>query len=175
MLTTILALALQAQAAAPMAAAEEPVCTAAVAPPAELAGWTRMAPVTAGASADDASTIRVGRGARATLLTMAKLQPAATLGKASPAGTSGGLFAFTVDREGRYRVAAGAGAWLDVVHDGQPVASVAHKHGPACSGIRKMVDFQLQPGRYLLQVADAPAPTIGLLVARLPARTGTPA
>lgn len=36
----------------------------------------------------------------------------------------------------------------------QPAA--AHGHGPACSGIRKMVEYDVTPGRYLVQIVNAP-------------------
>jgi len=34
--------------------------------------------------------------------------------------------------------------------------------------VRKMVDFDLQPGRYLLQVAGNASATLPLMVARMP-------
>ena len=40
------------------------------------------------------------------------------------------------------------------------VKSVTHGHGPACSGIRKMVEFDVKPGRYQLQIVNAPAASI---------------
>lgn len=48
-----------------------------------------------------------------------------------------------------------------------PVTSVAHGHGPACSTIRKTVDFDLKPGRYLLQVARSRTEAIRIMVSRL--------
>src|SRR3546814_2325418 len=49
---------------------------------------------------------------------------------------------------GTYRVALSEGAWVDMVRDGTSLPSVAHGHGPRCSGIHKIVDFKLAPGRY---------------------------
>ena len=69
----------------------------------------------------------------------------------------------------RYRIALGAGAWIDVVEDGRAVTSVAHAHGPACSGIHKTVDFDLAPGKYVLQVAGSDAPVATVMVAKLAA------
>ena len=82
------------------------------------------------------------------------------------AGTFGGLFAFSVTEAGVYRVALGAGAWIDVAKDGGAVRSSAHGHGPDCTGIRKFVDFPLQPGRYILQVSGAPAAELALMVTK---------
>ena len=49
--------------------------------------------------------------------------------------------------------------------DGKIIGSVAHTEGPPCSGIRKIVDFTLAPGRYALQLSGATkAPTRVLIV-----------
>src|SRR6202012_1320474 len=66
-----------------------------------------------------------------------------------------GLFEIKVDKPGTYVVGLGAGAWIDVLKDGKALMSSAHDHGPACSTLRKMVEFPLQPGRYVLQVSGA--------------------
>lgn len=143
-------------------------CPATPAPlPPDLAGWSRMTPLVAGAAPAKAAPLTIGTGVKATLLPTATLIYAAAPEKPGAPGTSGGLFAVQIATAGRYRVALGAAAWIDMVQDGKPITSVAHAHGPACSPVRKMVDFDLRPGRYLLQVAGAPASTLGLLVAKL--------
>ena len=126
-----------------------------VALPAEYAGWSAGVPVAAAAepAAVGDAMLTVGRGARASL------QPAAALKLPvvpKRAGSHGGLFAFEAASPGRYRVALGAGAWVEVVANGAALASVAHGHGPACSAVRKIVDYDLKPGRYLLQVTGEP-------------------
>nr|WP_179220809.1 hypothetical protein [Sphingomonas laterariae] len=45
---------------------------------------------------------------------------------------------------------------------------IATAHGPACSGVRKMVDFRLKAGRHVLQIAGSASPAIALMVTRLP-------
>lgn len=132
--------------------------------PPELVGWRTMAPVAAGPTP---VPIRVGRGVRAALLPGADVSYPVAPAKPGAAGTSGGVFAFEVARAGRYRVALGAGAWIDVVQRGRVLTSAAHAHGPECSPVRKMVDYDLKPERYLLEVAGSPAATLGLMVARL--------
>jgi hypothetical protein len=79
-------------------------------------------------------------------------------------GTYGGYFPLTVASPGRYRIALSSGAWLDLVQKGERLKPVDHAHGPACSGIAKIVAFDLQPGRYWLQLSEAKAPTIGAMV-----------
>ena len=88
--------------------------------------------------------------------------------KPAAPGTKGGLLSFKVTRAGTYRVALGTAAWIDLLAGTRPVASVAHDHGPTCSGIRKMVDFELAPGAYVLQVSGSGVGTTGVLVTPLP-------
>jgi len=72
----------------------------------------------------------------------------------------GGMVPIEVKKDGRLVVALDGGAWIDLVRDGKVVKSVTHGHGPACSGIRKMVEFEVTPGRYLLQIVNAPTDRI---------------
>lgn len=144
-------------------------CPAKPAPlPAGLGGWVRKQPVRAGASAEAATMLPIGTGVAATLLPTPKIAYAVRPEKPGGSVSSGGIFAFTAPAAGRYRLALGSGAWIDVLSGTTPVASVGHGHGPDCTGLRKMVDFDLQPGRYLLQIAGNDTTTLPLMVARMP-------
>jgi len=143
-------------------------CPATPAPlPAELRGWPRARPVRAGGTAARATVLPVGEGTVATLLPTPRVTYAVRPEKPGGSVSSGGLFAFRVATAGRYRVALGSAAWVDVLAGTTPAVSVAHGHGPDCSGVRKMVDFDLKPGRYLLQVAGNGTATLPLMVARV--------
>jgi hypothetical protein len=132
--------------------------------PPELAGWRAMVPASA---ARNPVAIPVGTGVRAKLLPGGDVvYPVAPAKKGAP-GTSGGVFVFEVARAGRYRVALGAGAWIDVVQGSTVLQSKAHGHGPQCSPVRKMVDFDLAAGRHLLELSGAPSGTLALMVAKL--------
>ena len=72
----------------------------------------------------------------------------------------GGMIPIDVKKAGRLVVALDAGAWIDLVRDGAVVKSLTHGHGPACSGIRKMVEFDVTQGRYQLQIINAPTASI---------------
>jgi hypothetical protein len=72
----------------------------------------------------------------------------------------GGMIPIEAKKAGRLIVALDAGAWIDLVRDGTAVKSVTHGHGPACSGIRKMVEFDVTQGRYQLQIVNAPTASI---------------
>lgn len=153
------------------AAASAPACPAIAAPPpAELPGWTDTQPAMAAADPVSAGKVGIaeGRAVEAGLAKSAGLRFAAQPEKAGASDSYGGLLTFTAKTSGTYRVALGSAAWVDVVRDGKAVASSAHGHGPACSGVRKMVDFPLSAGEYLIQIAGSATPTIRLLAVRLP-------
>lgn len=149
--------------AASSAFAAEPVCTAAVAPPAEFASWTSPAAMNAGSEAAKAPLLPVGKAAAATLLHTADVHYAARPEKPGDAAGYGGLFTLEVARAGTYRIALSTAAWLDVVGRQGPLHSTAHSHGADCTGIRKQVDFVLAPGRYTLQISANGAPQITIL------------
>jgi hypothetical protein len=71
-----------------------------------------------------------------------------------------------ITEAGTYGVALDQNAWVDVARDGASLHSNGNGHGPACSSIRKIVDFQLLPGRYTLTLSRTQAPTVRLLVVR---------
>lgn len=142
-------------------------CPAIAAPPAGFAHWGQGSPLPAAATAADAQRNVLPRGAARKL----RLLPAATVRLAAPperadTGTSkAGLAVFDVAEAGTYRVALGGPAWIEVVRGDKPVRSVGHGHGPECSGIRKIVDFPLTPGRYLLQLSASEAPEVTVMIA----------
>ena len=80
-------------------------------------------------------------------------------------GTFGGYFPIDVGQPGRYRIALSQGAWIDLVQKGARLKPADHVHGPACSGIAKIVGFDLQPGRYWVQLSAAKEASISVEVA----------
>jgi len=148
-----------------------PTCPAEAVPlPAGLAGWASKIRLTAATDAVGLSAATLTPGKAVDLALSPTPQVKYTLRPERPGGSvsSGGMVAFTVPSAGTYRVALGSAAWIDVVRDGTSLASAAHGQGPACSGIRKMVDFALQPGGYVLQIVGNGTPTAPVMVARLP-------
>jgi len=144
-------------------------CPEAVAPPAELSGWASPRPLGAGRTVGRATMLTPGVAVAARLPSTRDVRYVVRPEKPGGSVSYGGVFAFTVTPPGRYRVALGSGAWIDVLADGKPATSVAHGHGPACTGIRKMVDFDLAAGRYVLQVAGNGTADLPLMVTKLPA------
>lgn len=123
--------------------------------PAEWAGW----------SASTAMTGDLEPGARSemVLAPAGSLKLAAAPGKEAVTGMYVGVAWFNVETAGKVRIALDQGAWIDLVKDGAAVSSIGHGHGPKCSGIRKIVDFELTPGRYGIQIVNAPKDRIGVM------------
>jgi hypothetical protein len=145
--------------------AGDPACaTARPALPAELASWSQQTPVSAGVKPGDGATVEIGKAALVSLHPAKHLE--FTLPAKAAADANGGTLALAVVKAGTYRVALGTGAWIDLVHEGKPVASKAHGHSAKCSGIAKIVDFALVPGNYTVQLSGSAADTVALLVAR---------
>ena len=80
----------------------------------------------------------------------------------------GGLIAVAITEAGIYQVSLSSGAWIDVLKDGASVESSAHAPGPACTGIRKTVQFALGAGRAVIQLSGNPDAAIQVLVTKIP-------
>jgi hypothetical protein len=81
----------------------------------------------------------------------------------------GGLAAlvpFEVSADATYRIALSDGAWVAVVAGDRAIPSISRRHGPACSGIDKIVDFRLQPGRYALNLSAMTTPSMRVMITR---------
>jgi hypothetical protein len=136
--------------------------------PPELSGWARRVPLAAAASpaAAVAAALTPGRGYDVALRSAGEVAFAATPGKPAPAGGGAGLLSLSVDAAGGYAVGLSSAAWIDVIDArGRSVASGAHGRGPPCTGVRKVVDFTLSPGRYFLQLTGS-EPSVGVIVLR---------
>ena len=136
-----------------VAVAPQPVCVR-MAPVAGFESWGHPA----------RSALTVGSETSLALKPAAGVDFKPALARPAKGGTFGGYFPIDVAKSGRYRVALSQGAWIDLVQKGDRLKPADHAHGPACSGIAKVVAFDLQPGRYWVQLSDAKSPTIGVMV-----------
>jgi hypothetical protein len=139
-------------------------CAAAPALPAALAGWGRSAGLQAIDRGDPAalaaSSSLGGNRTTVSLHLMNRVEFPVAPGKTVLSDRYGGMIRVDVAKAGRLQVVLGEGAWIDLVRAGSVVASVEHGHGPSRSGIRKIVAFDVEPGAYVLQIANAPRPAI---------------
>ena len=156
------------------AAPTAPSCPAASVLPPELADWARDASSkTIYAYGDDLGADWSPLGAARTALRLHKfesLRYGITPQRKADVYKFGGMIPIDVKNAGRLIVALDAGAWIDLVRDGAVVKPLAHGHGPACSGIRKMVEFDVTQGRYQLQIVNAPTASIHAMAVLRPVR-----
>jgi hypothetical protein len=138
--------------------------------PAELAGWTDKAPLSVASVTADLSkaSLTPGKAFLATLPATPSVIYVVSPEKPGGSASHGGLFDLNVPKAGTYLVALGAGAWVDVLRDGVSVPSSSHGHGPACSTVRKIVAFELQPGRHVVQIAGSASAALPIMVAERP-------
>ena len=150
--------------AAALAAPAAPSCPAAPVLPPELADWARnTSSKTIYAYGADLGADWSPLGAARTELPLHKfesLRYGIAPERKPDVYKFGGMIPIDVKKAGRLVVALDAGAWIDLVRDGAVVKSLTHGHGPACSGIRKMVEFDVTQGRYQLQIINAPTASI---------------
>jgi hypothetical protein len=78
----------------------------------------------------------------------------------------GTALALVITEAGTYGVALDQNAWVDVARDGGSLHPNGNGHGPNCSTVRRIVDFQLQPGRYTITLSRTQAANVRLLVIR---------
>ncbi len=138
--------------------------------PAALSGWSDKTSVDAASNAAGLQTAALipGKAAVVTLRHTREVQYVTQPEKPGGSVAYGGLLSLDVKTAGTYQVSLNSGAWIDLLKDGAPVMSGAHAPGPACSGIRKTVQFPLQPGRYVIQLSANADPTIAVMVSRVP-------
>ncbi|MDZ4762402.1 MAG: homogentisate 1,2-dioxygenase [Alphaproteobacteria bacterium] len=136
----------------------------------DLAGWTARKDFgPAGNSAvARRGELEIGEAVNASLLAAHGVVYLAKPGREGAPESKGGLFALSVTEPGIYGVALGAAAWIDVLRDGEPVQSTAHGHGPECSTIRKIVEFSLRPGDYVVQISGSPDANLPIMVIHRP-------
>jgi hypothetical protein len=137
---------------------------------AALSAWSDKTSLDAAGSAAglDAAALAPGRAATVNLHHTREVQYIIQPEKPGGSVAYGGLLMLDIKRAGTYQVNLSSGAWIDLLKDGAAVMSGAHAPGPACSGIRKTVQFPLQPGRYVIQVSANGDPTIAVMVSHVP-------
>ncbi len=127
--------------------------------------WTQNRNDIAGHDAAGATALRLGQPLTATLHPIAQLQFAAAPGKPSDPKSYGGTFRVDLVKPARVGIGLSGPAWVDAVRGTQALSSVDHGHGPDCSGLRKIVWFDLPEGATLIQIAGAPSGTIRIMAA----------
>jgi hypothetical protein len=145
-------------------------CAAPAPPPPEMAGWTSPTDLTAARHPSElaSAALVLGQAFTVRLSPVTDVEFRVPPEKADGPQVHGGMFGLKIVQAGTYRMVSDAGPWMDVFQGQTPVTSIAHGHGPACTGLGKYVDFPLQPGDYLVQISESLSPTTKLMVALEP-------
>mgnify|MGYP004504414909 CR=1 FL=1 len=114
------------------------------------------------------TTLMAGRAATLALRPVADVHFSPALARKPKPATFGGFFPLTIRRAGRYEIGLSEPAWIDLVQRGDRLESATHRHGPACSGIAKIVGFDLRPGRYWMQLSEAKDRRVSVMIAAKP-------
>ena len=69
-------------------------------------------------------------------------------------------------KAGTYRVTLSAGAWVDVVQDGQTLNASEFSGATGCSGVRKSVKFVLSTSPLVLEISGVSAPEIAFVLSQ---------
>lgn len=134
--------------------------------PAELSAWTQKSDLASATRAAELGKARLVPGQAATVTLHHTPDVTYVAQPAKPGGSVsyGGLLDLNIKKAGTYRIGLSAGAWLDVVKNKKLLLSTAHGHGPDCSTLRKIVDFPLQAGHYVVQVSANADPAIAIMI-----------
>jgi hypothetical protein len=139
MLVSLAVLAFAAPALAQTPAAAPANCSKPAPLTGELAGWTAKVPITSATNEASLSgaALTMAKSHEATLLKTPQVTYVLQPEKPGGSVSNGGLFSFTAETAGTYRVAFSTAAWIDLIEDGASLKPAAFGHGPDCSGIRK--------------------------------------
>lgn len=137
--------------------------------PTELTAWKSLSFVSAAKSANELSyaSLVLNNASLVGLHTTPKIQYVIRPTNEGGTVSYGGLFQITLPEKGLYRVVLANASWIDLIKDGKPAPSVAHAQGSENSGIRKMVDYNLDEGTYTLQLSAGADTKSALLVTKL--------
>ena len=137
----------------------------------DQAGWNDPAPLTALAAdrADNPPMLRLGRAATIVLQPTPEMRYLLPPGQDGKADSFAGLVHFAVATAGDYRFLSSEDPWYDVIGGGSMLLPIARSHERDCIGaVRKMIDYKLSPGHYVLQISRTSTASLPLLLVKLP-------
>ncbi len=139
--------------------------------PADLDGWNKPALRVMAGSRGSSAVPTVALARRATVI----LQPAAAVSFVVPPeqvraaeASHAGLLAFRVPQAGTYRVSASKPVWIDVLDGDKALKPAAFGRLAPCTSIRKVLEFDLAPGRYTVQISGNAGPNVELMISLKP-------
>ena len=123
-------------------------------------GWDKPVKHLAAASPDMKFALATGTTTELALRQCRGMKLAARSEHTARPCSPSGLAALDVAKAGKLDVILSTATYVDLVRDGQILKSSGHSDLKACNGFRKSVTFDVVPGRYIVQLTDAPAQTV---------------
>lgn len=112
--------------------------------------------------------LSLGKAASVVLAAQAGVEFVAAPGRVTlDEGGYAGIVAVMVPKDGRYRVSLTNGSWIDVIAGKTVLESAAFAGRAECRPLRKLVEYELEAGRHLMQISGATDETIGVVVTAL--------
>ncbi len=150
--------------------APDVVCIQAGTLPPDLAPFDERTPLDATPGEYDLAVaqLTVGHAVDATLKPIADVDFVIDPERWPEPETYAGMFSFDAPAAGTYKVALSAGIWVDVIEGDDLVGSTAFGGAPACTSVRKLVEFPLQQGVHVLQLSGSPTPDVAVMVSYKP-------
>jgi hypothetical protein len=110
--------------------------------------------------------IATGRHYAASLRPQPEVKFATKPGRArNPENAAAGLLHFRSGKAGRYRISLSSHHWIDVVHHGKPVDSIAHEGRSGCARLHKVVEFDLPARRAItIQLSGGDRKNVSVVV-----------
>ena len=123
-------------------------------------------PLEAGVDATHPTTLTPGIHYSAKLLPQSDVRFVRTPARAARAeNPRAGLFSFTTQHAGRYRIGLSTSHWIDVLDGTTVIDSISHEGRSGCVRLHKVVGFELPANRTLtLQLSGQEAAVVGLIV-----------
>lgn len=86
----------------------------------------------------------------------------------SPETFAGFVRLNAIPSPGVYAISLSSGAWVDAIQDGKSLKTIAFSAATNCSGIRKIVQFELRSEPLVLQVSSVQSDSILIAITPVP-------
>lgn len=139
-------------------------CAGAPRPAEPWTSWSQSGNAVAGGTVGSSPRIILGKPVTATLRPAAQVQLVVQPGHILPKSYAG-LFTLAVKEPARVGIGLSADAWVDVAIGREPATPVGEERGEGCSGIRKIMWYDLPAGLHIVQIANARTHSIRVMAA----------
>ncbi len=119
-------------------------------------GWTTPVPVRAALSQQMRFALQAGKAYRLSLAPARTVRLSGQTSHSAKPQTWAGIGAIDVTARGKLTISLSSATYVDLIRDGLTQKSVAHARTESCPTMHKTVTFDVVPGRYLVQLTDAP-------------------